>query len=164
VTLYEEALQAVPEGPQRAGLLSNLGNASRERYTVTRAIGDLERAMSLYEEALRLVPEGPQRGALLSNLGNASRERYTVTGAIEDIERALNLYEEALRLVPEGPQRGALLVNLGTAYANRFIGDRASNLESAIDSFTAAAKIFKAAPGEDNEYAARIDELIDTLR
>ena len=93
----QQAVQATPaDHPDRAGFLSNLGNALRARFERTGARADLDAAIQAGRQAVQATPaDHPDRAGYLSNLGIALRTRFERTGAAGDRDAAFQRYTEA---------------------------------------------------------------------
>ncbi|BCJ74919.1 hypothetical protein CS0771_44630 [Catellatospora sp. IY07-71] len=137
-----DCLAAVPgDDDRRADRLEQAAHARRERYEVTRDLGDLRIALDLYREAVALTTSpggGDPTGRALVHLRNyhlVSREHHTATGdersAATAITTALRLAGDPLgagavqwaarRLIdgaePDGPSRAAAALRRAAALA-----------------------------------------------
>lgn len=110
IRLGREAIPARPEdhlGP--AYLLNNLRDIFYSKHLSTRAVGDLEEAISLVRRAIEAIPWDNQnqwrlgtRAEYLSRLGSRLCERHCKAGAIADPDEAVQIQHEAIRQTPGG--------------------------------------------------------------
>lgn len=89
-SVAERAISLLPaEDSERFQFLANFANVLMERFEVTSAVDDLDRAVALYREAAGLPDVDQRRAARLSNLGIALRTRFETTGSEADLDEAV---------------------------------------------------------------------------
>lgn len=122
----ERALEATPKDKNetnRAMILNTLSVALLSRYEHTKAMGDLDLAVSCSEQAIADVsPENWLRLGLCTSLSNALATRYDRAGIPHDLERAIDLGKLAVDITAVGsPDRAGFLTDLGMNFGKRFL-------------------------------------------
>ena len=165
IDVVEQALAATPAGhPDRATILTTLGDARRDRYERFGEMDDLDRVIEVRELAVAATPAGhTRRAGYLSHLGGDLLARFKDTGTLEDLDRAIEVGEQALASTPAGhPGRANSLSILGVAYLDRYGRSAAVNdLERAIEMGEQAVA---ATPADDSDRAGNLSNLGIALR
>lgn len=125
IELLSAALEHAPSSNNdRSMCLFNLGNVMVDRFEVTHAPEDLNRASELQREALscRRDFEGdPDRGRFTHNLALVLSEQFSITLSAEALNEAISLYQEAIRCTPTSqPEHAVYLISLGQALKVRY--------------------------------------------
>ncbi|WP_326555141.1 CHAT domain-containing protein [Micromonospora sp. NBC_01813] len=153
------ALRAAPDGhPHRAGCLTNLALALRERFELSARPADLDEALTAATTAVEITAaEDPDRVGYLSNLGGVLQTKARHGDEPADLDRAIEVVTEAVTATPTGrADRGALLNNLGMAVAERLerfgdsdsdSGGSGSDVRTVVASHRAAAHTAAAPAG-----------------
>jgi hypothetical protein len=91
IDLLRRALATGPSyHPDRAAMLSSLGNALNYRFGQNGDLADLDAAIAAGEEAVKITPgDHPRYAALLSNLGAALQTRFDRIGDERDLDLAI---------------------------------------------------------------------------
>uniref|UniRef100_UPI001EF711A1 tetratricopeptide repeat protein n=1 Tax=Frankia sp. Cj3 TaxID=2880976 RepID=UPI001EF711A1 len=144
IGFLRQAVEATPaDHPDRAGRLSNLGNALSIWFERTGERADLDEAIAAGRAAVEATPtDHPDRAGRLSNLGNALGSRFERTGERADLDEAIAAGRAAVEATPvDHPNRAMYLSNLGNALRTRFerTGERA-DLNDAIAAGQAAVE------------------------
>lgn len=101
----DEALRAAaPDHPDRAAIVSSLGNTWWTWFRQSGSPDHLERAVGFLEQAVEFRPG---RYTDLSNLGVALRDRFLVSQDPADLERAVGVLRRSADLAARDPSLGA---------------------------------------------------------
>ena len=116
VALLDEAIRG-PGRANRPAVLTNLGNALLDRYSVTDDLEDLHRASDVHEQAVELTtPDDWQIASRYNNAGNSALSIYDVSEELDALSRAIEHYRRAVELTRAGGARTRLRqYNLGNA-------------------------------------------------
>jgi CHAT domain/Tetratricopeptide repeat len=158
--LWDRILTATPDDhPDRAGRLSNLGNALRTRFERNGTRADIDGAIQAVQQAVQATPDGhPDRAMFLTNLGNALLTRFLHTGARADVDNAIQATQQAVQATPaDHPDRARRLSNLGTALATRF--ERTGAQADLDDAIHAGQQAVQATPADHPDRAAIMSNL-----
>lgn len=136
-----EAARVTPAGTperERAEILSNLGVAYRERYSVLSLAGDVDASILAFREGAQLAP----RNALLRSMfGTVLRIAYQRSRQPEDLDEAIeNLRVGAESADARDPERPGFLSVYGEGLLARYeVGRDPDDLEAAIAACREAA-------------------------
>lgn len=98
VAALERALHECPtEFPDRAALLTNLGNALLESAERGGDDDVLDRAVAAHDDAVALVGDAPYAGAVRVGLATTLLLRYRRRGAVADLDRAEALHAQVAK-------------------------------------------------------------------
>ncbi|KAJ6512345.1 CHAT domain-containing protein [Mycena vulgaris] len=118
-----DALRQCPEwGIHRCDRLAELAMAHRERFELSGAIQDIERALTYQRQALGLCPVwNPRHITFAGNLAVMISLKFSRQGEMEDLEEAIQCKRKVCGLLPRAhPGRAASLHNLATSLYERF--------------------------------------------
>jgi tetratricopeptide (TPR) repeat protein len=165
VELWRRILAAAPAShPDRAAMLSNLGEALATRYEHSGAPTDLDAAITSLREALAVASADHfGRGGMLSGLGEALRLRFERTGARADLDEAIDVGRAAVAATAaDHPKRGGRLSNFACGLQARYerSGTQAA-LDAAIETFREA---LAAAPADSPGRGIILSNLGSALR
>lgn len=134
-----------------------------ERYGRTRAVDDLQRAITLGKEALEATSlDHINRTRLLSNLATGLSSRYECTGSIDDLQQAITLGEEALKATPlDHPDRAGRLNNLASRLSLRY--QRTGAIDDLQQAITLGQEAVEAIPMGHPDRVALLDNLSNSL-
>ena len=153
----QKVVDLTPEGhPEMHGHLNNLGNSHMLRFTRTKDLLDISKAISSLQNAVHLTPPGhADMPIYLTTLGSSFGYRFQHTGDLADISKAISEQQEAVHLTPQGhadmPNR---LTNLGHLFRHRFksTGDLA-DIDTAISDYSLAATYSSGPPSKRLDVA-----------
>jgi hypothetical protein len=105
IRVHDEACTSMPEGPNKAEYLINLGFPFLGRFGLLKDTADLDRTTSLFEEALCITPEelpAIKKIRMLFPLHFMLKVRFEMLGHTSDIDRAIFLCRQLVALYPDG--------------------------------------------------------------
>ncbi|KAF9000813.1 hypothetical protein BDQ17DRAFT_1410126 [Cyathus striatus] len=130
--LLEDILE---DHPLFRDILCNVGNSYLWKFGYTKALEDIDEAISFLNRGFNHTPEGdaikPRR---ITDLGNLYLERAKITKSPEDTDKAIESFRRALNLTPECHPEGDLRMRqLIIALRDRFeLLDDAKEIDEAI--------------------------------
>ena len=122
-------------GAQATGLMSDLGNALKNRGQLHDSVEDLDRAIELQREARRLLATETKASDMMDiNLGSTLLVRYRLTQSADNIGEAIELFRQVAEREASPSSVSLAFYNLALAFVDRFenSGD-AADLTRAID-------------------------------
>lgn len=144
----EKALEFIPSltgNHELAAILSHLGSAFSERYSVGSNIDDCSRAIATLARGVEVAPAGfPYLPFMYDNLGRALGESMSRLGRIDDLPEVIRTLRQAVRLFPsDHPRRIVSLCNLARALGENAVRtgqwkDLDSAIRAANEAMTAA--------------------------
>ena len=164
VQVWQRILAAIPDHPNRAGILSNIGLALRARFERAGQLDDADAAIKAGRDAVAATPaDHPDRPGHLSNLGLALQARFERAGQLGDLDDAIQAGQEAVAAAPAGhPRRAGCLSNLGVVLRIRF--ERTGQLSDLDAAVQAELDAVAADPADPLDLAAILSNLANALR
>src|ERR1700694_5331907 len=98
----EMAVSSSLDNPDQPEYLAGLALSLLVKFSLTKCVEDLQRAVEVSGQALKLTSEGHIHHHLSSNsMGNVRLAQYERTGDLEHLDEAIRLNADAARLVPK---------------------------------------------------------------
>ncbi|KAH0433899.1 hypothetical protein CcaCcLH18_05651 [Colletotrichum camelliae] len=127
-----------------ASLLTYLGNLLGRRFSLTRSIEDLNRAIEIFYTTIESTPEDhPERRSRLNNIGGWLAERGRLKHSVDDLNRSIEFTEAAVSYVrSEHPKAPIWLMNLAQRLGARFEEtDSMDDLQDAVKTARGAVNV-----------------------
>ncbi|PKK41188.1 hypothetical protein CI102_15103 [Trichoderma harzianum] len=139
ISALQAAVDAtLPQDPDRAVMLNNLGLVLLQRGRASDSPHDLRKAVQKLQEAVDATPanhhDHDERSELLDMLGNLLLDEYKKTRTIDDLDGAIKGFRDAVEATPMAhSDRPRRLSNLGVWLSEKYsLTSKPKDLEEAI--------------------------------
>ena len=153
--LYEKIL-LLPSSPSRGLLFKILGSTHFQHYINTKAMADLNQAVSLYHDADRDIPwNHKSKFDSLSSLAYVLSVRFEHLSQLSDINEAISAVQAAVELVADDhAEKPTLLSSLGGYFRDRY--ERFGALEDINASISNRELALQLTPDGDPSMSSRL--------
>jgi len=129
------------ESDIRVEVFNLYGVCCLDRYDITAAGCDLDRAAEAFRKAITEAPSGHEEvPGILRNLAQALKQRFQIDGTPSDLDRVISIYDQLVDLTTKNSRDMANLLNsLGLRYRDRYgLSGKVDDLDLALSAFRSA--------------------------